>query len=236
MADTRNIKRSICTSADIDKLSWFAEVLFYRLIVNCDDCGRFDGRESIIKGTLFPLKRNLTLKNINDAVLQLESAGLVERYTVGGEPFLHLPTWSRHQRVRSEGKYPSPSDCGNPPQSAAHPLSPSSPLLPPTPPIITPISPIPVQECSKNNSNQGKTGAPALSEINAFADEMGLCSVDTEKFYAHYSAIGWEYVRNWRAMLIEWDKRDEKIIADMVERDLYALDCYREMRRKDGKD
>ena len=33
----RIIRESICTSDSIDKLSWFEEVLFYRLIVNCDD-------------------------------------------------------------------------------------------------------------------------------------------------------------------------------------------------------
>ncbi|MDE6938470.1 MAG: hypothetical protein K2P28_09920 [Lachnospiraceae bacterium] len=29
---------------------------FYRLIVVCDDYGRFDGRPAIIKGACFPLK------------------------------------------------------------------------------------------------------------------------------------------------------------------------------------
>ena len=33
----RIIRESICTSDSVDKLSWFEEVLFYRLIVNCDD-------------------------------------------------------------------------------------------------------------------------------------------------------------------------------------------------------
>lgn len=219
MADTRNIKRSICTSADIDKLTWFAEVLFYRLIVNCDECGRFDGRESVIKGTLFPLKRNLTLKNINDAVLQLESAGLIQRYTVGGEPFLYLPTWSRYQRVRYEGKYPAPTDSGYQPLTAAVPLPPSSPLLPPTPPNNTPISPNSVQSAEKEI--KASKNAPTREEIERFADEKGLLSVSTEDFYEHYTNVGWDYVRNWRAMLIEWDRKDaayvERLIAEEEE-------------------
>lgn len=45
----RIIKESICVSDSIDSLSWFEEVLFYRLIVVCDDYGRFDGRIPIIK-------------------------------------------------------------------------------------------------------------------------------------------------------------------------------------------
>lgn len=42
----RIIKESICVSESIDSLSWFDEVFFYRLIVNCDDYGRLDaGRQ-----------------------------------------------------------------------------------------------------------------------------------------------------------------------------------------------
>ena len=50
----RILKESICRSEEIDSLSWFEEVLFYRLIVICDDFGRYDGRAKIIKGSCFP--------------------------------------------------------------------------------------------------------------------------------------------------------------------------------------
>ena len=73
----RIIKESICTSDGIDALSWFEEVLFYRLIVSCDDYGRFDGRPAIIKNRLFPLKENLTIKNVSAAINTLARAGLV---------------------------------------------------------------------------------------------------------------------------------------------------------------
>ena len=76
----RIIKESVCTSDSIDKLSWFEEVLFYRLIVNCDDYGRFDGRPSIIKSRLFPLKETLTTKTVSGAIKKLEIAGLVTLY------------------------------------------------------------------------------------------------------------------------------------------------------------
>lgn len=59
----RLLRESICRSESIDALSWFEEVLFYRLIVNCDDYGRFDGRPAIIKGSLFPLK-DVAIKDI----------------------------------------------------------------------------------------------------------------------------------------------------------------------------
>ena len=73
----RIIKESICTSDDIDRLSWFEEVVWYRLIVNCDDFGRFDGRPAIIKNRLFPLKDSITLKAVSAAINKLVSFGMV---------------------------------------------------------------------------------------------------------------------------------------------------------------
>ncbi len=103
----RILKESICLSEKINKLNWIAEVVFYRLIVHCDDYGAFDGRPLVIKNTLFPLKENLTVATVTKAITELATAGLVVPYEVGGKPYLRLPTWTKHQRVRdSRAKYP----------------------------------------------------------------------------------------------------------------------------------
>ena len=103
----RIIKESICTSDEIDKLTWFEEVLFYRLIVKCDDFGRYDGRPKIIKGQCFPLK-DITVKDIEKGLNKLSAEGLVKLYTVDERPFLQLTTWSKHQTIRNKkSKYPS---------------------------------------------------------------------------------------------------------------------------------
>lgn len=107
----RIIKESICTSDSIDGLTWFEEVLFYRLIVNCDDYGRFDGRPAIIKNRLFPLKESLTARAVSEAINRLVSAGMVALYEFEGKPYLYLPTWNCHQSVRAKrSKYPSPDE------------------------------------------------------------------------------------------------------------------------------
>lgn len=106
----RIIKESVCVSDSIDSLSWFEEVLFYRLIVNCDDYGRFDGRAAVIKSRLFPLKDSVTVKAVSDAINKLASAELVTLYVFEGKPYLYLPTWDKHQQVRARrSKYPEPS-------------------------------------------------------------------------------------------------------------------------------
>lgn len=107
----RIIKESVCVSDSIDSLTWFEEVLFYRLIVNCDDFGRFDGRTAVIKNRLFPLKDTLTTKAVGEAVKKLASAGLVVLYVFEDKPYLYLPTWEAHQTIRAKrSKYPDPSD------------------------------------------------------------------------------------------------------------------------------
>lgn len=104
----RLIKESICTSDTVDGLSWFEEVVFYRLIVNCDDYGRFDGRLPVIKNKLFPLKENITSKSVADAIHKLSTVGLVTLYEYEGKPYLQLVTWSKHQQVRAKkSKYPA---------------------------------------------------------------------------------------------------------------------------------
>ena len=95
----------------IRELSWFEEVLFYRLIVNCDDFGRFDGRAAVVKNRLFPLKENLTLKTVENALHGLASAGLIALYVFEGKRFLYLPTWGKYQTQRAKvSKFPSPDD------------------------------------------------------------------------------------------------------------------------------
>ena len=107
----RIIKESICVSDSIDSLTWFEECLFYRLIVNCDDFGRFDGRMAVIKNRLFPLKDNITLKAVEAGIKKLASVGLIVLYVFEGRPFLHLPSWDDHQAVRAKrSKYPAPED------------------------------------------------------------------------------------------------------------------------------
>lgn len=109
----RIIKESICTSDQIDKLSSFAEITFYRLIVNADDFGRMDGRPAVIRSRLFPLK-DVRNSQIEDALQELASVELVSTYVVDGKPFVRLPGWDRHQQIRAKkSKYPAPDTSCN---------------------------------------------------------------------------------------------------------------------------
>lgn len=105
----RILKESICTSETLDKLSWFEEVFWYRLIVTCDDFGRMDARIPILKSRMFPLKPGVTNKAVELALKKLSTVGLVALYEFEGRPYLQLVTWRKHQQKRANNsKYPDP--------------------------------------------------------------------------------------------------------------------------------
>ena len=106
----RIIKESICSNEQIDQLTPFEEIFFYRLIVNADDFGRMDGRPSILRARLFPLK-TIREDQVESALHSLATVELVRRYTVHGKPFVSLSGWERNQSIRAKkSKYPSPAD------------------------------------------------------------------------------------------------------------------------------
>ena len=114
----RMLKESIKLSPEIDQLSWFEEVLFYRMIVSADDYGCLDGRAAVLKNTLFPTKENITKKAINDGIAKLLKVGLVEAYAVSERPYIHLLTFESHQRLRNKNrKFPEPPGAKKEPKS-----------------------------------------------------------------------------------------------------------------------
>ena len=107
----RIIKESICTSKNIDQLTEFQEVFFYRLMVNCDDFGRFDARPKLLSSRLFPL-RDVSTETVTETLAALQEADLIVVYEVNDHPYLQMKTWDKHQQARAtKSKYPSFAEC-----------------------------------------------------------------------------------------------------------------------------
>lgn len=192
----RILKESICTSDNIDTLTWFEEVLFYRLMVNCDDYGRFDGRAAIIKNRLFPLKENLTIKAVSAAINALASAGLVSLYEFEGKPYLYLPTWNEHQNVRAKkSKFPSPEDGVNTSEIICKQMYADVPVIQSN-----------TKSESESESNASKTRArfvpPTLEEVAAYVAERKSL-VDPQYFVDFYTKKAWMIgktpMKDWKA-------------------------------------
>lgn len=106
----RIIKETICTSEDLNKLSWQAEVLFYRLMVKADDFGAYFGNESIVKSTCFPLRSDdISCLQVKSWLEELSKAGLIYLYTANdGRCYLQFAKWEKHQQKRATNrKFPA---------------------------------------------------------------------------------------------------------------------------------
>ena len=103
----RILKESVCTSTSIEGLSWFDEVCFYRLLVQCDDFGRMDARAAILRSRLFPLKDEVKNSDVEDSIRRLEERGMVGLYENDGIRYLQVLNWNKHQKIRHKrSKFP----------------------------------------------------------------------------------------------------------------------------------
>lgn len=118
----RIIKESICTSDTIDKLSAEEERLFYRLIVQADDFGRFDGRPAVVLAGCFPLRvHEISIEQVETWLQALADADLIRFYWVDGRRYIYFTTWDKHQQKRAKrSKYPEPPAADEHTQSDAH--------------------------------------------------------------------------------------------------------------------
>jgi len=202
----RIIKESICRSDTIDRLSALEECFFYRLMVQCDDHGRFDGRPAILRGSCFPLKEGISNENICEMLQSLARAGLIFIYESDGLPYIQIVKWEKHQQVRAQrSKYPDPngesiilqsSDInGLQPQAPAS-RCPRNPIQSnPNPNPIPPYSPPKGDEHSEisKSKRKKKESIPlAIEKILARINELRKSSWD----WCQFTPLSSKYAKN----------------------------------------
>ena len=108
----RILKDTIRINRRIDALSYFEEVVFYRLITAADDFGVYSANPVMLARTLFPLRESVDGKMMAEALKHLEDVGLVRCYSVKDEgDWLQIVSWGKHQRLRNSRRiYPGPEE------------------------------------------------------------------------------------------------------------------------------
>lgn len=188
----RILKESICASESVNQLNWFEEVFFYRLIVNCDDYGRFDARPAILKARLFPLKSRITEKDVSSALTKLADAGIVRLYVCDSKPYLYLPTWEVHQTVRAKkSRYPAPDEGVKASENICMQMQADVPVIQ--------SNPNPIRE---SNPIRERFKPPTLEEVAEYVKERGS-NVDPQGFIDFYASKGWLVgktpMKDWKA-------------------------------------
>lgn len=116
MARIRSIKPEFFTSETIAGLPLSARLTFIGLWTYVDDNGVGIDNELLITAAIWPLERdNLeTLARTREDLASLSREGLVSRYRDSRKAYLHITSWSEHQKVDHPRKprYPLPSEAG----------------------------------------------------------------------------------------------------------------------------
>lgn len=113
---TRLLYEKITVSVTLAEITAEEERFFYRLLVKCDDHGRFHAHPAILLGHLFSLQSSeITAEDVRRWRDRLAEVGLIRTYVAEGREYLSVTTWKVYQRQRaSSSKFPEP-----PPLSAA---------------------------------------------------------------------------------------------------------------------
>jgi len=114
MARIRSIKPEFFTSEAIAALPLSARLTFIGLWTYVDDNGVGLDNELLITAAIWPLERdNLeTLARTREDLASLSRAGLVSRYQDSRKSYVHVTSWTEHQKVDHPRKprYPLPSE------------------------------------------------------------------------------------------------------------------------------
>jgi hypothetical protein len=121
MARIRNIKPEFFLNEDLAELSSDARLAFIGLWTMADHEGRMDDRPKRTRLVLFPYHPNIDMESI---LCSLASAKFIIRYTVGGERYIQIRNFKKHQYISGKEKEkastipgPDKSDTGTIPVS-----------------------------------------------------------------------------------------------------------------------
>ena len=105
----RVIRDSILTSRQVGQLDWFQQALLVRLILSCDDYGRYFAAPDIIRNRFFCIYPGVTQDQVTEGMERLEELGFIITYRVEGELYCAFPQWSKYQVCRTRREiYPAP--------------------------------------------------------------------------------------------------------------------------------
>ena len=98
--------RDWCQEVEMDELSSTGERVYVRLRMAADSAGRFYGDAEWVLSKCFSCRVHLSVDEVEQALCELEAAGMVVRYEVEGGRYLAITEWGVRQR--SEPKFPAP--------------------------------------------------------------------------------------------------------------------------------
>lgn len=109
----RAIHPELCDSPSLGRCGLLANSLFPRLIAQADDQGRLVGDAySLLVNCMGRLLRIVAASDLDEAVVELVAAGVLQRYEADGQEYVQLSAWWRWQsgqRRAYPSRWPAPA-------------------------------------------------------------------------------------------------------------------------------
>ena len=187
----RLIKESVRTNKSLNGITDFQFRLWTHLVTYVDDFGRGSADPDILKGFLFPLRKNVSVSAIAKGLQALADANIITLYAVNNEPYLYFPAWEKEQTIRAKkSKFPPPDDLQT---SASNCMQ------------VNANAPVFVFENTKYENARGdkkRFTPPTLAEVQSYVAERHS-PVDPQGFIDFYEAKGWMVgktpMKDWKA-------------------------------------
>ena len=109
MARKRQISPEFWHDPKINKLCRDARLMFIGLVSNANDYGKLRGTPSTIRSKVFP-EDDIKIEQIEEWLNGLSALKLILRYNIGGENYVYIVNWNKHQSVSHPQKdeFPEP--------------------------------------------------------------------------------------------------------------------------------
>lgn len=103
----RILREGLLESEAIDLLDAEAERFFVRLMLRCDDFGRYHANPAMLANMLFPLRRDIEPKMVENWLNQCQRAKLLRVYQIDGRCCLEIAKFGGKPRAL-QSKFPQP--------------------------------------------------------------------------------------------------------------------------------
>lgn len=220
MARARNIKPSLFKNEILGEADPLLTILFEGLWCLADREGRVEDRPKRIKAEIFPYR---DLPNFNGYLTELAQLGFIDRYEVGGEAFIQVVNFTKHQ---------SPHKTEKPSEIPAKPENPGVPEIPEKAPLnngcatdeesLIPDSLNLIPDCLEEEPpapakaaprKQEKFTKPNLDQLEReFVGKVRDPDGEAYKFFHHFESNGWKVggkspMKSWESAVAMWATR-----------------------------